>query len=298
MRSPGESPIQMSWPDTRIETVGGATLSYRRVGGGARKILFYHGFPGSSLQVDLFRPFAESHGLDVICLDRPGFGQTQVAAGPQLELATEYSRRLVEREGWTGCEVFAVSGGAPFGLDFARRNPGLVRSTVVLSGLGPLAIPEFARLLSRRALFALRAFGYVPGHWIGAAVTGTARSGLAMDMALMRFFLPASAPDELVIGDAAIGKALFVAKQEAFSQRGLGPRRDAAAFLSPWGWEPEQFSGRVAFWHGLEDSVISAEMSRRLAARIPGARFHGMADEGHFSLSIRRIGEILEASVA
>ena len=52
----------------------------------------------------------------------------------------------------------------------------------------------------------------------------------------------------------------------------------------------------VSVWHGEEDDSIPPVMGRRLAASIPGAELHLLADESHlFFLSRWReiLGELL-----
>ena len=49
----------------------------------------------------------------------------------------------------------------------------------------------------------------------------------------------------------------------------------------------------VEFWHGAMDKHFPAELARKLAARIPGARIHIVPGEGHYSLPVKQTETIL-----
>lgn len=51
----------------------------------------------------------------------------------------------------------------------------------------------------------------------------------------------------------------------------------------------------VHVWHGREDANFHPALSRDLSNRIPGARFTLVDNEGHFSLPIRRVRDVLDA---
>ncbi len=64
----------------------------------------------------------------------------------------------------------------------------------------------------------------------------------------------------------------------------------------PWGFALADLRVPVSVWHGEEDDSIPPVMGRRLAASIPGAELHLLADESHlFFLSRWReiLGELL-----
>ncbi|MBL7556440.1 MAG: alpha/beta hydrolase [Bdellovibrionaceae bacterium] len=91
-------------------------VSYRRLGNGPRKILFFHGFPGSSKQIDIFKNEVEKLGLDVLCFDRPGYYHTEIKTSDTLSVTTDIAMELVSMLGWTDFEIVTVSGGTPFGI--------------------------------------------------------------------------------------------------------------------------------------------------------------------------------------
>ena len=56
--------------------LGARTVSYRLRGSGSRRVLFFHGFFGSSAQIDFFDSVLADLDLQVLALDRPGYGES------------------------------------------------------------------------------------------------------------------------------------------------------------------------------------------------------------------------------
>jgi pimeloyl-ACP methyl ester carboxylesterase len=54
----------------------------------------------------------------------------------------------------------------------------------------------------------------------------------------------------------------------------------------------------VRIWHGTQDRVVPLSHSEYLAAHLPRAQLAIVADEGHFSLPLRHLREILQSFIA
>jgi len=281
-----------------IEKMNGSdrTISYRRIGNGTRKAIFFHGFPGSCAQVAMFSPIVESNDLEVLSLDRPGYGNTSEAPLHHDQIATTLSdsKNLMQHLGWKTCEVIGVSGGTPFALSFSQSYPEFVSQTHIISGLGPLAHRGFGKLPNAKARLALKLLPLVPGVVLDRAISSLKNSNTTERPQVLKFFLPLSKPDQDVMHDTEIRAALKMAILEAFLTKGEGPKNDARSYLSPWGWELEKFrGGKVTFWHGDSDLVIPSEMSVLMSSLIPSAVLNIVPGEGHYSLAARRTGMML-----
>ena len=68
---------------------------------------------------------------------------------------------------------------------------------------------------------------------------------------------------------------------------------DAEIYAQPWGFAPEEIKVPVHLWHGREDRNFRWPLAEALAARIPGAQFHLVENEGHYSLPFRQARAIL-----
>ena len=51
----------------------------------------------------------------------------------------------------------------------------------------------------------------------------------------------------------------------------------------------------IDIWHGGLDRNLPLAMIKEIASRIPTARTHWLADEGHYSLPLNRSREILDS---
>lgn len=69
---------------------------------------------------------------------------------------------------------------------------------------------------------------------------------------------------------------------------------DDLALVRPWGFDLGEISCPVLLWQGSEDMMVPVAHGRWLAAAMPGAHAHLEAGEGHLSISIGKIGEMLD----
>lgn len=261
-----------------------------------RRILFLHGFPGSSLQISVFHPHLESHHLEVLAFDRPGYGQTRLGLqSPDQFVATRRCVEfLVEELQWVDFEIFSVSGGTPFLSSLARHFGPRVKALTVVSGLGPLNTDQKeVPLLPPLSRLALKLAPALPGRFVAKTLTKLSKSSLSRRPWIFQLFLKTSAADEKLMSLPNANRVLREGLLEAFQQDSLGPQRDARAFLSPWRPHLGTCKANPVLWHGLEDLVLSPEMAKRAANQMPGSRLHLIPNEGHYSLIVNKMSEIL-----
>jgi pimeloyl-ACP methyl ester carboxylesterase len=102
-----------------------------------------------------------------------------------------------------------------------------------------------------------------------------------------------SPADHELLRSAAVAPKLKLALESAFRQGVRGVKREWEAFLTPWSVNFGSLPAPVTLWHGLDDRLVPAAFSERLAGRIPGAKLELREGEGHYTLPLRRTGEIL-----
>ncbi len=294
MRAQPETPEVVRIPD--VTGANGTRVSFRRVGTGPKKVLFFHGFPGSSAQVEFFRPYVDKLGLEVLGFDRPGYGTSEPVGDDQFGQTSRVSKALLAHLGWNNCHAISVSGGTPFLFALMQTFPELMTHVSIVSGLGPIATPGFEGLLPWKSKLGLRLFPKIPSHWFATAITATLGNPRLQSFNPVRFFLPMSKADAEVLQVPPAIDILTCALREAFHQKGTGPRRDAIAYLSPWKPETGSYTGSIDFWHGDEDIVLPAAIARRVSSFIPSAKLHILSNEGHYSLGIRQLESIFRKS--
>ncbi len=274
--------------------VNNKTISYRRVGQGARRILFFHGFPGSSSQIEAFRAQLGTFDLDVVCVDRPGYHKTEAEPGNQFEQTSKLIKGLLDTLGWTSCEIMSVSGGTPFIFSFTQAYPQFVTRFTVVSGLGPVGNKEFERFLSWKAKLVMSLLPKLPGALFVKVLPKQKAESRASKFDIIRYLLPASPADTVAMQDSGIQTILSRTLHEAFMQKGVGPKRDAIEYLSPWSLDLNSYLGPIDIWHGDEDQILPVEMAEQMASLLPRANLRVLPNEGHYSLIIKRTQNILE----
>lgn len=271
-------------------------VSYRLIGQGSRKVLFFHGFPGSSAQIALFQSSLEAQNLQVLCFDRPGYNLTD-SSNTMLETTVEIAHELTKNLAWSKFEVVAVSGGTPHGLSFAQKMPDLVSEVRVICGLGYIRHPEIKKHFKGMQLFSLKNLKYVPGSLLKKILTQKTPVKTQQRNRFFEFFYPVSAADREAIIEQTLPSTFAVSLTEAVAQNASGPIADSQVFLSNWGENIHQLKVPIHFFHGDEDLVISHDVSRSMSALILNAKLTIIPNEGHVSLPLRKTGEILSIKI-
>ena len=69
---------------------------------------------------------------------------------------------------------------------------------------------------------------------------------------------------------------------------------DAQIYAQPWGFVVEDVRVPVRLWHGIEDRAFAVRLAEEIANRFPNCKARFIPNEGHYSLAIRHMREILE----
>jgi pimeloyl-ACP methyl ester carboxylesterase len=275
----------------------GRRLGYAEFGDhSGRPVFYFHGLPGSRLEARLLDGPARRNGIRVIAVDRPGFGLSDFQA---KRVIADWPRDINELADALDLDRFAVvgnSGGGPYAAACARYLAPRLTGAVLVCGLGQL--PE-------RNAFT----GMAP--WV-KAVLGAARSSrwllnfiVRMVVFCLRYFpeqalnfmaMKASPPDSKVLHEPRVRQILRAAFQEAVRQGGQGGIYELQLFTRPWGFRLEEISVAVEIWYGGKDRTVPPSLGAAQAAAIPRRQVHFFEEEGHFSLPVRHMDEIMAAS--
>jgi pimeloyl-ACP methyl ester carboxylesterase len=93
----------------------GRNLGYCIVGKG-KPVLYFHGTASSRLEVLLFREIAESSGLQLVSVDRPGYGLSTYYKRTSLQDFNSDVTFLADYLGFERFSVLGWSGGGAFAL--------------------------------------------------------------------------------------------------------------------------------------------------------------------------------------
>jgi len=268
-----------------VTTADGRTIAYATFGSASRTpLLAFHGTPGSRLFGRLLAEQAREHDVQVIVVDRPGFGQSDPdpAFGPG-DVAGIVDP-VLDTLGYSQVDVLGFSGGAPYALALADARPDRVGSVDVVSGAVPPSLqvdqPSQMRLLSGMARRTPRLLG---GLLRGQSWLARRRPAVVAG----QYTDPQDVPDSIV-DDVADE---FVA---AIAETRSGTIRELEAAGSAWPVELDSIEPPVRLWHGDRDENVPIAGARRLADHLSDATLTVCDGADHLQTLLESRDQLLE----
>ena len=261
---------------------------------GPLPVLFHNGTPTAAL---LYAPMVDAvarHGSGVVTFSRPGYGSSTAQPGRNVASVAADSAAVLNALGVTEFVTVGWSGGGPHALACAGLLADRCRACASLAGVAPYG-----------------QFDWMAG--MGEPNVEEFSAALGGEKQLTEFLSPgiddlaALKADGLVeaLGDLAseVDKstltgefAEFVAAlfRRAAAQGIAGWRDDDLAFTRDWGFDLASIATPVAIWQGRHDRMVPFAHGKWLAANVPGAVAHFADDQGHISLVVNALDEILD----
>lgn len=234
----------------------GCVLSYAEYGApDGDPILVQHGLIASIKGKGLFSNLIE-RGARLICLARPGYGDTSPWALTRIADWADLIAPLLDELHLARFDVLGISSGAPYGYAIAHRYPDRVGSLFVLSGT-PALYDDAVRALWP---YPIDLAADVP----------------AMQSVAHALFFAHLTPRELESDDV----------RDSMRNGGFGVAQDLAIRCRPWGFRLDEIVTPTVLRHSrADDSVpfVTAELTARM---LPRCRFEPREGEPHFSQAV------------
>jgi len=261
-----------------------------------KPLFFFHGMPGSRLEGELADPAAKKLGVRVIAADRPGYGLSDFV--PRRTFL-DWPPDVLALAAALGIERFAVagvSGGGPYVAACAFRIPERLTSAGIIAGVSPFDVPDATVGMSQgnRFLFGLaRRFPWLARlpMWVMSKGAGSERLVRQMARALPDV-------DQTAIRRPEVWEVFKRDAAEAFRHGARGAAWELVMYSRPWGFRPEEITMEVHLWQGEEDRNVPPSMGRYQARVIPNCHATFYPGQGHISLVVNHIEEILGALVS
>jgi pimeloyl-ACP methyl ester carboxylesterase len=282
----------------RLALNDGRRLGYAEFGvPSGRPVLYCHGFPASRLDGCLAHEAAVRENVRLIAPDRPGYGLSDFLAGRHI---SDWPRDLLELADALSLNQFAVlgiSGGGPYAVACAGQIFERLTSVGIVCGLGQTHIREDVARMNSFARLSLAAARNAPAlsQLFNRLLAPALRNSPGLILKLLASQLPPA--DREVLSNPDVFGMFADSYREAFRQGGRGVAHDLTLYAQPWETALESLRVPCYLWHGEQDATVPIAMAKRLASAIPDCRARFYADEGHFSLPVRRMDEILSALV-
>jgi pimeloyl-ACP methyl ester carboxylesterase len=279
--------------DNQLELPDGRLLGYAEYGDPLGKPIFYfHGWPGSRLEARIAEQVAHQRQVRLIAVDRPGMGLSSFQPRRTLLDWPEDINRLADSLSLDRFAIVGVSGGGPYVIACASKIPGRLTKVGIVCGVRPVKRP--AQTSTEQMLLFCQ---QVP--WLMRLLLNREARRIRRDpaQALAQTVDQLPPADQAVFAQDQVRQTMMEDLIEAFQQGARGIVADGALYARDWGIDFDQIRAPVFIWQGEQDTTVLPRTAQLLARLIPTARVTFFAEEGHYSLPINRMGEIVEVLV-
>jgi pimeloyl-ACP methyl ester carboxylesterase len=273
---------------TTMRAADGRDLDVLRYGApDALPLVFHCGTPNAPDEFPLLFEAVDARGWQLVAPARPGYAGSSRQEGRSVADVGADVAAILDALGLDRFVTLGWSGGGPHALACAALLPDRCRAAASLAGVAPFDaegldflagmgeenVDEFTRAAGSRAELEEMLEGWGAAM---ATVTGEQVAGMLGD-------LVDDVDRRALTGELAETMARMI--RRALSNGVAGWVDDDLAFVAPWGLDLEAIAVPVSIWQGAHDRMVPFSHGEWLAARIPRARVHLSADEGHISLA-------------
>ncbi len=281
-----------------IELADGRALGYTEVGDHEGKALFhFHGLNSSRLEVGMVHEQMLEAKIRCIGIDRPGMGLSTFQENRKVLDIVDDVEELADSLGIEKFSVLGISSGAKYVLACAYKIPHRLISCNIISAATPM---EFINNdMDKKIRIFISLVQKIPWlirpiYWLmyGRLSQNTSKS----DQFIENIFATLGYVDKKLLEDATTKKMLLSAFRESYVQGSKGVAYDARFDLIKYSWgfniEDIEFSN-IHFWHGKLDKIIPLSMVISMIEKISGDNLIVYSHEGHISIVIHKIDEII-----
>lgn len=259
--------------------------------------MYFHGTPGSRLDLAFGDELAAAANVSLVSFDRPGYGRSSASPFGLLAIAHE-ALNIADQLGLERFATLGLSGGGPFAIATAAIGGQRVARIGIASGAGPFQeVPGAIESLSG---IDTRAVALLPDSAVEAAATfasgfepilSAVREG---DAAVRAAFEPLlSARDRVLFADPVLGASIVASISEGLRQGASGGGWDNVAWVGEWEIDVAAVQTPVLLWYGDEDLMAPPTHARWLEEHLPHARLVIRSGEGHLGI-FEHLAEMLD----
>jgi len=281
-----------------IKLRDGRSLGYAEYGDiGGRPVFHFHGWPGSRLEAELVAEGAARAGVRLIGTDRPGMGLSDFQPGRRI---LDWPDDVVALADALGIERFAVegiSGGGPYAAACGYKIPDRLTACSIIAGMGPFELGTEGLMKSNRVVFFLsRRLPWLLRLLLWGTIGRHSQDEEKVEGGLSMMMQELPEPDRDLFRTPEMKKLLVKETCEAFRQGSKGPAYEGKLYTQSWGFKLEDITfDNVYLWHGGLDVNVPISMGRYMADMIPNCKAMFYQDDGHLSVAINHLDEIMAA---
>jgi len=261
-------------------------------------LVFHHGTPGAATPIHALERAVHARGLRLVTTSRPGYGQSTRQPGRSVVDVVADIEVVLAALGAERCLTMGWSGGGPHTLACGARLCAAAAVLVVagvapyeadgldwMAGMGEDNVIEFSAAVEGED--ELRPYLLQQGELL--------RNIRAADIvSSMQSLLP-DVDRAALTGE--FGEDTAAGFREAMRTGIDGWLDDDLAFVKPWGFSLAEISLPTMIWQGSADLMVPFAHGQWLASRVPTASAHLEAGEGHLSVGLGRLDDMLDELV-
>lgn len=261
----------------------GRKLTYDTYGDpGGVPVIFSHGFSDSRLLRNPDAELTASLGVFVAVADQPGVGGSTPVSGRRIIDWGPDMEQLADHLGWEQFAVAGHSGGGPQTLAVAHHMPDRVTRGALASPVAPADEPGFMKMFVYKEfqlLVRLRHLHHVI-RWAAKYDAHLAHKDIG------------SFVEALAEHDRSDGPTFFATPEQTkmfeenfqagYVQDEEGVYELSMACVADWGFRPEDVTQPFDVFYGDADDIVSPQMPKRVAERLPNATAHVWPGAGHY----------------
>jgi len=285
-----------SYQQKTLATESGRLVSWSQVGSDdGVPVLYAHGNPGSRFELLFFHDVAVELGLNLILMERSGFGCSEYVEGYSLaDYAEDVARLLRNQKIDSPVKAFGWSSGGPPTMALGAYLPGSVSRLAVAS-----SYTNFGEMSAAKAI--MKEY-----HRPGPALSDRAPRlfhGLVWMVGWASHRIPnvyfkmteheVSSSDKRLL-EMKHNKNLFMLNQEsAFEQGAEGAIHDLEVQWQPWPFQLAAVETPLLLLQGLEDKLVPKEFVFHMHGKTKNSELITFEKEGHlFPLNVYHQKEI------
>lgn len=256
-------------------------------------VIYHHGWPSSAWQAALAHRCALELGIRIIAPDRSRF-RPHRNPGSVSDVADDIIE-LIQELNIPECSHLGVSGGAPYALSTVSKAPDQTHRAILCSGMVHPG-PQCIRLLFRpyRILASIQRHSPRLLKWTLRFAFGCLRS--TPESGLMKLLLRVlSRPDRAALQDPDTLATVERAIRQAIYPDSQGIIQDGIRLTTPWKFQAQIRQLPVWIAHGQLDHVIPVSVPVTAYPDVDPSRFRVYPEEGHYSLPIRHMKDLLQS---
>ncbi|MGD0375774.1 MAG: alpha/beta hydrolase [Streptosporangiaceae bacterium] len=285
--------------ETEIDR-GGRVLRVRDAGDpGGDAVMYFHGTPGSRLDLCFGEQLAAGRGVRLVSFDRPGYGGSSPAPFGLASIAAD-AHAVADGLGVARFATLGMSGGGPGALAAAAVPGGRVSRAGIASGAGPFRLVPGAlgdlddndraalSLLPGDPPAAASAFaaGFEPLVELSRVSGGSGMVSAFEDLLSSR--------DSELLREQRFASAFADTMHEALRQGTSGGGWDNVSWVGDWDIDLSAIRCPVVLWYGSDDRFAPPAHGLWLSQNLPQARLVLREGEGHLGI-YEHLGEMLDA---